>query len=56
MFSDFTFSHKQFYLMVVNIREEILSYVAKEKVTENEMHVREIPFLSMSEICQSFSG
>ena len=30
--------------MVVNIREKILSYVVKEKVTENEMHVREKPF------------
>lgn len=30
--------------MVVNIREKILSYVVKEKVTENEMHVRENPF------------
>lgn len=29
--------------MVVNIREKILSYVVKEKVTENEMHVREKP-------------
>lgn len=36
--------------MVVNIREKILSYVVKEKVTENEMHVREKPFLSRSKI------
>ena len=37
-------SPKQFDSMVVNIREKILSYVVKEKVTENEMHVREKPF------------
>ena len=42
--------------MVVNIREKILSYVVKEKVTENEMHVREKTFLSRSETHQSFSG
>ena len=42
--------------MVVNIREKILSYVVKEKVTENEMHVREKPCLSRSKIRQSFSG
>lgn len=42
--------------MVVNIREKILSYVVKEKVTKNEMHVREKPFLSRSKIRQSFSG
>lgn len=47
---------KQFDSMVVNIREKILSYVVKEKVTENEMHVREKPFLSRSKIRQSFSG
>ena len=42
--------------MVVNIREKILSYVVKEKVTENEMHVREKPFLSRNKTRQSFSG
>ena len=47
---------KQFDSMVVNIREKIFSYVVKEKVTENEMHVREKPFLSRSKIRQSFSG
>ena len=47
---------KQFDSMVVNIREKILSYVVKENVTENEMHVREKPFLSRSKTRQSFSG